>query len=128
MSPTIIVEKDGLLPSTISYHANHDAFSTLRKVLLISLSFACTLAVLSYSRGNLEVPTLADLAESCPQPPPLEPTQNGELWRTLVDTYKSSEFVTRAANWLGGAVRVRLVLMLSQNMQRFDAILQDGEF
>ena len=45
-----------------------------------------------------------------------------------MDTYKTSEFVTRAANWLGGAVRVRLVLMLSQNMQRFDAILQDGEF
>ncbi len=111
MSPTIIVEKEGLLPSAISYPSKHEAFSSLRRAVLISFSFACALAALSFWRGNLEIPGVWDspttLVETCPQPSALEPTKNGELWRGVLDTYGSSQFLTRAVNWLGGAIQIK---------------------
>lgn len=113
MSPTIIVEKEGLLPSTIAYQSKPEAISSLRRIVVISLGFACSLTALSFWRGNLEVTDIwsptepVDLAERCPQPLPLEPTKNGELWRDVVDSYGSTEFLNRAVEWLGGAVRVK---------------------
>ena len=111
MSPTIIVEKEGLLPSAIVYQSKHEAFSSLRRAIFISLSFACILTGLSFWRGNLEIPDVWDasatLAETCPQSSALEPTQNGELWKGLIDNYGTSQFFTRAVNWLGGAIQVK---------------------
>ncbi|KAI0038762.1 carboxypeptidase S [Auriscalpium vulgare] len=45
-------------------------------------------------------------ADLCPQVGPVYPTRSAELWKSLGKTYGSSEFLLRAVDWLGGAVRV----------------------
>ena len=44
--------------------------------------------------------------ESCPQVDALVPQANGALWNSLGMAYASNDFKIRAAEWLGGAVRI----------------------
>ena len=48
----------------------------------------------------------APVADMCPQPPSLTPSVHSELWQDLGRAYETEEFINRAVNWLGGAVRV----------------------
>jgi hypothetical protein len=45
----------------------------------------------------------------CPQPSPLVPVKNGELWTALGKSYETTEFQKRAINLLSGAVQIPCV-------------------
>ena len=55
------------------------------------------------SNSNLESISAADL---CPQPSALTPIEHAQLWQSLSGTYGTDAFVSRAIDWLGGAIRV----------------------
>jgi len=42
----------------------------------------------------------------CPQSGALYPSKNGELWKSLHDTFSTDGFQQRAVDWLAGAVRI----------------------
>ncbi|KAI0072680.1 carboxypeptidase S [Panus rudis PR-1116 ss-1] len=126
MAPTIVVEKDGLLPSTIVYDSEYQhvyegssnskkskSFSPLRATVYLALSLLATCIALSFFEfklpelafpGDLEVGTGS--ADLCPQPPALEPSKHAELWSSLNETYGTEEYVKRAVDWLAGAIRI----------------------
>ncbi|KZT27859.1 carboxypeptidase S [Neolentinus lepideus HHB14362 ss-1] len=55
-----------------------------------------------------EVPTLNLRTNEalCPQSVPLVPEKHGEIWESIGSTYGTEDFVSKAAEYLGGAVRV----------------------
>ncbi|TCD60651.1 hypothetical protein EIP91_009738 [Steccherinum ochraceum] len=114
MSPTIIVEKDGLLPSSLPLlHGRESKRSWLRLAAKLALVSTCTISAfwslgcldfpeLSFLRGD-DVSTVADL---CPQPPALTPSVHAELWGNFGKDLEKEEFWQRAVDWLSGAVRI----------------------
>ena len=107
MSPTIIVEKHGLLPLATQqakpWTWGHFKFAS--KIVLLAL---CLIPVADMSL-NMYRDYLApepNIAHLCPQPPALTPSVHADLWQELGQTYETKEFVDRAANWLGGAIRI----------------------
>ncbi|KIP10027.1 hypothetical protein PHLGIDRAFT_66515 [Phlebiopsis gigantea 11061_1 CR5-6] len=56
---------------------------------------------LGFARTDLDLS-----ADLCPQPSPLVPEKNEELWSTLGSRYSTKDFLGEAVELLGGAVRV----------------------
>ncbi|KAH9945712.1 carboxypeptidase S [Amylocystis lapponica] len=109
-------EKGGMLPSTMpasraEYRTSARPFSRVRWGVILCFVSVCLYTVLI--RGDrlsfLPLGDLAPDAESsalCPQASPLIPEKNGELWQSMIETYKSDAFLGRAVNWLSGAVQI----------------------
>ncbi|THH16988.1 hypothetical protein EUX98_g9209 [Antrodiella citrinella] len=111
MSPTIIVEKEKLLP--LSYQNEPSKPRSLLKIAAHYTVLLVSICTLFYFLGFLQFPELTypgedtlNEADLCPQPPALTPSVHADLWQDLGKTYQTDEFVTRATNWLGGAVQV----------------------
>ena len=114
MAPTVVIEKDGLLPSVIPYNASshRGSLSSLRGIALyIAIALACTCAAL----WTLDAPqfisdsslgSITAAADLCPQSPAVSPVKHAELWQSLNKTYGEEPFMSRAIDWLGGAIRV----------------------
>jgi hypothetical protein len=49
-------------------------------------------------------------AKLCPQSDALYPESRAQLWKSLGHDYDEDAFLTRAAAWLGGAVRIPYVI------------------
>ena len=114
MAPTIVVEKDGLLPSVMPYNASgpRGGLSSLRATVYLAIALVCTCTAL----WTLDAPQFihdsslgsvtAAAADLCPQAPAVTPVKHAELWQSLDKTYGKESFVSRAIDWLGGAIRV----------------------
>ena len=68
-------------------------------------TFAPQCAATHFSIGKTKL-DFVENSDLCPQPNPLVPSTNGELWKELSKKYSSEEFLHDAVEWLGGAVRV----------------------
>ncbi|GBE86580.1 Carboxypeptidase S [Sparassis crispa] len=107
-------EKGALLPWSAPHPAHRQRRYRGRRagwILLAALVSAClcTLArvnVLSVSNPFGYAAAEAELSALCPQVAPLIPVKNREVWESLGETIKTPDFLTRAVDWLGGAVRV----------------------
>ncbi|CAL1714699.1 unnamed protein product [Somion occarium] len=110
MAPTIVVEKDGLLPSYTS--APRKSLSPLRATIYLALALVCTCSALwsldlpELLHGGLSESEDVSAADLCPQPSALAPSKHAAFWETLNETYATDDFASRAVEWLGGAIRV----------------------
>lgn len=115
MAPTIVVEKDGLLPSVMPYTTSpRGGLSGLRATVYLAIALTCTCTAL----WSLDAPLLASdylkstgsgdvvAADLCPQAPAVNPVKHADLWKSLDETYGTETFASRATEWLGGAIRV----------------------
>jgi hypothetical protein len=50
------------------------------------------------------------VAKLCPQSDALYPESHAQLWKSLGHDYDDGAFLTRAVEWLGGAVRIPYVI------------------
>lgn len=113
MAPTIIAEKEGLLPSAISqkHPEARSILNVLRTIFYLLVSLVATCAILSLWAlpGVLRVWDDEPLyiADLCPQPAALSPLKYESLWNDLNEAYKTEAFLNRSVSWLGGAVRVQ---------------------
>lgn len=103
-------EKDGLLPTPAP--ARQAPRRRLRTTFGLLLTAVCaglalyTLGPDCVARHSGAAGDVALKTELCPQPSPLVPSKNAELWKELGETYGSKEFLGQAVELLGGAVRV----------------------
>ncbi|KAH8093807.1 carboxypeptidase S [Cristinia sonorae] len=112
MPPTIIVEKEGLLPLS-SYRTQGKPWSFSKAITCLIVALTCTCTSF-YLLGVLEFPELSfseeddvsSLAHLCPQPPALTPSVHADLWQDLGSSLQTEEFVNRSVDWLAGAVRI----------------------
>ena len=113
MAPTIVVEKDGLLPSVMPYNASspRGSLSSLRATVYFAIALACTctalwtLDALRFIHDS-SLGSITAAADRCPQAPAVTPVKHAELWQSLNNTYNTKPFVSRAIEWLGGAIKV----------------------
>ena len=109
-SPLPVMEKEGLLPApTPVVQRPKRRLSTGFYVLLTAVCTGLAMYSLgsgprhAFGLGRMDVDLSADL---CPQPSPLVPSKNEELWSTLGAKYSTKDFLGEAVELLGGAVRV----------------------
>ncbi|EMD39065.1 hypothetical protein CERSUDRAFT_112759 [Gelatoporia subvermispora B] len=108
--------KEFVLPVSepVAHPARHGPFSRLRlcvQLAVVIFGFSACLHSLDLLPTDplsslSDVSDNAELKALCPQAAPLLPQKNGALWEKLGETYGSEAFLTRAVDWLGGAVRV----------------------
>ena len=114
-----------VLPTHSELQPSRKSVSRLRASLCLLAGLVCLGVVFNggvpriHCHGRMTTSTSAAAldayakSELCPQEPGLTPSTqpNAELWSTLVPldngTYASNEFLNKAVNWLGGAVRVK---------------------
>ncbi|KIJ55318.1 hypothetical protein M422DRAFT_23923 [Sphaerobolus stellatus SS14] len=80
---------------------------SLLRVVILAAIFAtlhCTKSKLGYL--DLDVVSVEDAAKLCPQTEPVRPSAHGSLYEEVGSLLKTEDFKLRAAEWLGGAVRV----------------------
>jgi Gly-Xaa carboxypeptidase len=82
------------------------------KIALVALAISVSTYFVKRPFGTPIGKALPDVtsADLCPQVDELVPEKNGVIWESLQDTYSTSEFKTRAVDWLGGAVRIPCVV------------------
>ena len=81
-------------------------------VVLTLYSFrAPVFRVLSDGLNNLpaSLSVGTNTSELCPQVNPLVPSKNADVWDKVNEIYKTDKFKIKAADWLGGAVRIQCV-------------------
>ncbi|KAK7686392.1 hypothetical protein QCA50_010616 [Cerrena zonata] len=107
MAPTIVVEKDGLLPSSMPYTSSpRGGMSSLRATVYIAITLVCASTALwslcpQHYWGEPVVAT-----NLCAQASAVNPVKHAELWSSLDGIYATETFASRAIEWLGGAIRV----------------------
>lgn len=113
-----LAEKGTLLPTTTPEVKRRS--SVIKKLHLVPLLL---LAVALYKYGCFHSFTdgAVDLSEElknelCPQPKPLSPEKNAELWESLGKNYETKEFQKKAIDLLSGAVQIPYVLTCSVNV------------
>ena len=114
MSSKVAHTKEPLLPSAVEVvPAKKGCSAGLRvvKALLVGMSaWACLhalgLAPVPEVAVDALFPALYTAESQCPQVSAIVPEKSSELWTSLGETYASDAFKSRAAEWLGGAVRV----------------------
>lgn len=106
-------EKVDLLPTTVP-EVKRRRKALVRKLHLVPL-LLIALALYQYgcshhhSRQKDEDFSEDVKQELCPQPGPLTPSKNGELWSTLGKSFETKEFKERAISLLSEAVQIPYV-------------------
>ena len=114
MSPKLAQEKGTLLPTTASETKRRSRI--VRKLHLVPL-LLIGLALYKYGCFGYFEGGPADLSddvkqELCPQPKPLSPAKNADLWEALGKKYETKEFEKTAIDLLSGAVQIPYVLVI----------------
>ncbi|TFK51753.1 carboxypeptidase S [Heliocybe sulcata] len=121
---------DGL-PAPTQAHKSSSSCATFKKALLVPVIVAACLTGRHYlssnaapwSSGFLDDTIGRDLRAKeplCPQSVPLVPEKNAQMWARLGSSYGTKEFVTKAVEYLGGAVRVR-----TESFDKMDVVGKD---
>ncbi|EPQ56473.1 carboxypeptidase S [Gloeophyllum trabeum ATCC 11539] len=115
-SPTMKVLKEELPPPTSTASTKRPGRAAFKRALVVPLVVgAYFLGRRSLSLNpSWPLPALEDVfagdanadAALCPQATPLVPEKHSELWQSLGSSYGTDEFLKKAVDNLGGAVRV----------------------
>jgi Gly-Xaa carboxypeptidase len=98
-------DKDILLPSQAPSKQASRPKSTVKTILYIGL--LVLVQCLFWKSAGFDSPFVNKSSTTlCPQAPELVPQKNGKVWQHLSETFSTSDFKTRAIDWLGDAVRI----------------------
>ena len=111
-------EKVDILTSALVVRAprsRKSKWTTLGFVALLASVFA--VAFLRYDSLNAKLLSATislshGVAKLCPQSDALYPQSHAQLWDSLGRDFDEDAFMTRAVDWLGGAVRIPYVLYI----------------
>ena len=104
-------EKVDIMTSALLVQAPRSRRSKWTTLRLVAL-FASVFAVAFLRVGSLNTKLLSAISSShgvaklCPQSDTLYPESHAQLWDSLGRVFDEDAFITRAVEWLGGAVRI----------------------
>ena len=101
------MSKQDMLPSPSPTRPRYRNLSFRLLVFVALIASLCyTFSIFLPHCHELLSPKKQDYADTCPQADVLVPDKNGELWTGLGQVYGTDAFRSKAAEWLGGAVKI----------------------